>query len=132
MTNQYEKLVNQQVRLKKKMEQEDFKLRQSKYYENAKKRKERTRLLIQKGTLLDKYFEIDNLNTDETEQFLKIFSDYVKNKKPDKFKKDNPGYTPTKVDKQIIKACLLRKEYFLWVEKVQGTAWKRNSSILDW
>ncbi|WP_432541467.1 hypothetical protein [Lactiplantibacillus argentoratensis] len=42
------------------------------------------------------------------------------------------GYTPTKVDKQIIKACLLRKEYFLWAEKVQGTVWKRNSFILDW
>lgn len=90
MTNQYEKLVSQQVHLKKKMEQEDFKLRQSKYYENTKKRKERTRLLIQKGALLDKYFEIENLNADETEQFLKIFSDYVKNKKPDKFKKNNP------------------------------------------
>jgi hypothetical protein len=90
MTNQYEKLVNQQARLKKKIEQEDFKIRQSKYYENAKKRKERTRLLIQKGALLDKYFEIENLNADETEQFLKIFSDYVGNKKPNKFKKDNP------------------------------------------
>lgn len=90
MTNQYEKLVNQQARLKKKIEQEKFKLRQSEYYENAKKRKERTRLLIQKGALLDKYFEIDNLNADETEQFLKVFSDYVKNKKPDKFKKGNP------------------------------------------
>lgn len=90
MTNQYEKLINQQARLKKKIEQENFKLRQSEYYENTKKRKERTRLLIQKGALLDKYFEIDNLNTDETEQFLKIFSDYVKNKKPDKFKKNNP------------------------------------------
>lgn len=90
MSNQYEKLVEQQVHLKKKMEQEDFKLRQSKYYENTKKRKERTRLLIQKGALLDKYFEIENLNADETEQFLKIFSDYVKNKKPDKFKKNNP------------------------------------------
>ena len=90
MTNQYEKLVNQQARLKKKIEQENFKLHQSEYYENAKKRKERTRLLIQKGALLDKYFEIDNLNADETEQFLKVFSDYVKNKKPDKFEKDNP------------------------------------------
>lgn len=90
MTNQYEKLVNQQARLKKKIEQENFKLRQSEYYENTKKRKERTRLLIQKGALLDKYFEIDNLNADETEQFLKVFSNYVKNKKPDKFKKGNP------------------------------------------
>ncbi|WP_034993914.1 hypothetical protein [Liquorilactobacillus vini] len=90
MSNQYKKLVEQQARLKQKIEQEDFRLRQSKYFENTKKRKERTRLLIQKGALLDKYFEIENLNADETEQFLKIFSDYVRNKKPDKFKKNNP------------------------------------------
>ena len=90
MSNQYEKLVEQQARLKQKIEQTDFRLRQSKYSENTKKRKERTRLLIQKGALLDKYFEIENLNADETEQFLKIFSDYVRNKKPDKFKKNNP------------------------------------------
>ncbi|QVI35696.1 Dna2/Cas4 domain-containing protein [Lacticaseibacillus chiayiensis] len=32
------------------------------------------------------------------------------------------GYTPTEVDKQIIKACLPRKEYFLWAEKVRDTA----------
>lgn len=90
MSNQYEKLVEQQAHLKQKIEQTDFRLRQSKYFENTQKRKERTRLLIQKGALLDKYFEIENLNADETEQFLKIFSDYVRNKKPDKFKKNNP------------------------------------------
>lgn len=90
MSNQYEKLVEQQAHLKQKIEQADFRLRQSKYFENTQKRKERTRLLIQKGALLDKYFEIENLNADETEQFLKIFSDYVRNKKPDKFKKNNP------------------------------------------
>lgn len=90
MPNQYEKLVKQQAHLKQKIEQADFRLRQSKYFENTKKRKERTRLLIQKGALLDQYFEIENLNAAETEQLLKIFSDYIKNKKPDKFKKDNP------------------------------------------
>jgi hypothetical protein len=90
MSNQYEKLVEQQAHLKQKIEQTNFRLRQSKYFENTQKRKERTRLLIQKGALLDKYFEIENLNADKTEQFLKIFSDYVRNKKPDKFKKNNP------------------------------------------
>lgn len=90
MPNQYEKLVKQQAHLKQKIEQADFRLRQSKYFENTKKRKERTRLLIQKGALLDKYFEIENLNAAETEQLLNIFSDYIKNKKPNKFKKDNP------------------------------------------
>ena len=32
MPNQYEKLVKQQARFKQKIEREDFKLRQSKYY----------------------------------------------------------------------------------------------------
>lgn len=50
-------------------------------------RKKRTKRLIEKGALLDKYFEIDYLNSDETEEFLKIFSDYVKGNKPEKFKK---------------------------------------------
>ncbi|WP_445623369.1 hypothetical protein [Lactiplantibacillus plantarum] len=49
MSNQYEKLVEQQARLKQKIEREDFKLRQSKYYENRQARKARSRRLIQKG-----------------------------------------------------------------------------------
>ena len=36
MSNQYEKLVKQQARLKQKIEREDFKLRQSKYYDVCK------------------------------------------------------------------------------------------------
>ncbi|SPD95240.1 hypothetical protein LAP9435_3246 [Lactiplantibacillus plantarum] len=36
MPNQYEKLVEQQARLKQKIERENFKLRQSKYYEIGK------------------------------------------------------------------------------------------------
>ena len=47
MANQYEKLVAQRARLKEKMEREDFKLRQSKYYENRQARKARSRRLIQ-------------------------------------------------------------------------------------
>ena len=47
MPNQYEKLVEQQVRLKQKIEREDFQLRQSKYYENRQARKARSRRLIQ-------------------------------------------------------------------------------------
>ena len=47
MPNQYEKLVEQQARLKQKIEREDFKLRQSKYYENRQARKARSRRLIQ-------------------------------------------------------------------------------------
>ena len=47
MSNQYEKLVEQQARLKQKIEREDFKLRQSKYYENRQAHKARSCRLIQ-------------------------------------------------------------------------------------
>ena len=90
MPNQYEKLVEQQARLKQKIEREDFKLRQSKYYESQKKRKARSRRLIQKGALFEKYFEAEKLSVDESEELLKIFADYVNANKPDKYKKDSP------------------------------------------
>lgn len=41
-------------------------------------RKQRTKRLIEKGALLEKYFEIDCLTVEETEDFLKIFSEYIK------------------------------------------------------
>lgn len=88
MTNELDKLLSQKEKLEKKIELEDFKIRQSKYFENSKKRKERTRVLIQKGALLDKYFETENLTPDQTEEFLKIFVDYVNSNKPDKYKED--------------------------------------------
>ena len=84
MPNQYEKLVEQQARLKQKIEREDFKLRQSKYYENRQARKARSRRLIQKGALLEKYFQADNLSVEQTEELLNIFADYVNAHKPDK------------------------------------------------
>ena len=61
MPNQYEKLVEQQARLKQKIEREDFKLRQSKYYENRQARKARSRRLIQKGALFNLIFFSFNL-----------------------------------------------------------------------
>lgn len=45
-------------------------------------RKRRTKRLIEKGALLEKYFEIDYLTVEETEEFLKIFSEYIKANKP--------------------------------------------------
>lgn len=88
MANQYEKLVEQQARLKQKLEQEEFQLRQSKYYENRQARKARSRRLIQKGALLEKYFQVDNLSVEQTEELLKIFADYVNEHKPNKLKND--------------------------------------------
>jgi hypothetical protein len=91
MANQYKKLVEQQARLKQKIEQEDFKLRQSKYYESRQERKVRSRRLIQKGALLEKYFQADNLSVEQTEELLKIFADYVNSHKSNKFKNDQPN-----------------------------------------
>ena len=56
-----------------------------------KKRKARSRRLIQKGALFEKYFEAENLSIDESEQLLKIFANYVNKNKPDKNKKDSPN-----------------------------------------
>lgn len=50
-------------------------------------RKKRTKRLIEKGALLEKYFEIDYLTVEETEEFLKVFSEYIKANKPNKFQK---------------------------------------------
>ncbi|MYV33033.1 hypothetical protein GB998_05095 [Lactobacillus plantarum] len=91
MASQYEKMIEQQARLKQKTEQEDFKLRQSKYYENRQARKARSRRLIKKGALLEKYFQADNLSVEQTEELLKIFADYVNAHKPSKLKNDRPS-----------------------------------------
>ena len=91
VANQYEKLVAQKARLKEKMAREDFKLRQSKYYENRQARKARSRRLIQKGALLEKYFQADNLSVKQTEELLKTFADYVNAHKPNKLKNDQPS-----------------------------------------
>lgn len=44
-------------------------------------RKARARRLIQKGALLEKYFEIEDLSIEETEQLLERFSSFVKKNK---------------------------------------------------
>lgn len=92
MSNRLNQLVSSKDKLQKQIDQEEFVLRQSKYFENSKARKERTRLLIQKGALLDKYFETESLSVDDTENLLKIFSNYVNSNKPDKYKKDSPKF----------------------------------------
>ena len=91
MPNQYEKLVAQKARLKEKMAREEFKLRQSKYYENRQARKARSRPLIQKGALLEKYFQAENLSVEQTEELLKMFAAYINAHKPDKLKNDQPN-----------------------------------------
>lgn len=51
MNEKYNNLIKQRDKAEKKIEQADFKARQSKYYESQKKRKARSRRLIQKGAL---------------------------------------------------------------------------------
>lgn len=91
MTTQIKKLLDQQKRLEAKIERQDFKLRQNKYYENQRARKARTRRLIQKGALLEKYFQAENLSVEQTEELLKIFANYVNANKPNKLKNDQPN-----------------------------------------
>jgi hypothetical protein len=50
-------------------------------------RKERAHRLIRKGAMLEKYFECEHLSPDETEELLKMFSNYINTNKPNKFKK---------------------------------------------
>lgn len=88
MSNQLENLISKKEEIQKKIERENLILKKSKYLESTKERKARTRKLIQKGALLDKYFETENISIDETEDFLKIFSNYIKENKPDKYKKN--------------------------------------------
>jgi len=42
--------------------------------------------LIQKGALLEKYFEIEHLSVEETEKLLKTFAAYINENKLDNFK----------------------------------------------
>ena len=90
MSDQLEKLLAKREKAQKRIEIEELKIRQYQYIENNKDRKSRTRKLIQKGALLDKYFETESLSADETESLLKIFANYVNSNKPDKYKKDSP------------------------------------------
>ncbi|MGL4536569.1 MAG: hypothetical protein ACRCVC_08720 [Weissella cibaria] len=87
MNDNLDKLVKQKNELEKKIQKNELLIKQSKYYKSNKERKIRTRKLIQKGALLDKYFDIENLSVDETESLLKVFAEYVKSNKPEKYKK---------------------------------------------
>lgn len=87
MVDNLDKLVQQKNELEKKIQKKEMLIKQKQFYESNKEHKLRTRKLIQKGALLDKYFDIDNLSVDDTESLLKTFAEYVKFNKPKKYKK---------------------------------------------
>ncbi|KKE78657.1 hypothetical protein DTX80_17740 [Bacilli bacterium] len=74
-------------RLEQQKNELELSLKRNNLSESNMKRKERTRRLIQKGALLEKYFDCEHLSPKETEEFLNVFSDFIKKNTPDKYKK---------------------------------------------
>lgn len=77
--------TNKQQNIKENI-QELNRINQKIQREKNQKRKERTRRLIQKGALVDKYFDLYELTSDETEIFLKLLKkehskDFIENLK---------------------------------------------------
>lgn len=59
---------------------------QQKNKDKQEERRQRTRRLIQKGALLEKYFEMEKYSIEDTEKFLEQISELVKSKKTNYFK----------------------------------------------
>lgn len=76
-TNKLQKLIAEKNRL----ELEITKLKQN------ETQKQRTHILIQKGALLDKYLDTQHLSIKETEELLQLFSNIIKEKRPQRFNK---------------------------------------------
>jgi len=89
MSNRYDSLIAEKERLECKISQQKARLQLKRNSESNIKRKKRTRSLIQKGALLEKYFDVAHLSVDETESFLSHFSGYIKNEMPERFKRRN-------------------------------------------
>lgn len=83
--NRYEKLLDEKNKLEQKITINQNRL--SRQLNNSTERRRRTHRLIQKGALLEKYFDIVHLSVQETESLLKIYSDYIKSNMPSKYKK---------------------------------------------
>ncbi|MBZ2142930.1 hypothetical protein [Streptococcus gordonii] len=83
--DRYQKLLQEKENLSKKISINEARLTRD--LNSRTERKKRTHRLIQKGALLEKYFEIEDFSIQDTEEILKFFSDYVKANIPDKFKR---------------------------------------------
>ena len=68
-------------RLEQKKNRLDLELIREQNRFQKESRKERTRRLIQKGALAEKYFDIEDLTTEETEELFSTFSSFIKEKK---------------------------------------------------
>ena len=79
--------MNRHDQLQKQINRLELDINREKTTINKNERKKRTRRLIQKGALLEKYFDVDHLNVEETEELLMVFSDYVKGNTPKKYLK---------------------------------------------
>lgn len=75
-------------RLEQKKNELELSLKRDELNASKMERRARTRRLIQKGALLEKYLESEHLSEVETEELLQIFANYINEKKPDKFKKE--------------------------------------------
>ncbi|MFV8253136.1 hypothetical protein ACRCJZ_08635 [Aerococcus urinaeequi] len=70
-------MTQEQTNIKKSF-QELNRIQQQIQREKIRERKQRTRRLIQKGALAEKYFQIENLTPDETELFFKKIIQKIK------------------------------------------------------
>ncbi|MBO1103578.1 MULTISPECIES: hypothetical protein [Enterococcus] len=85
MKKRYEKILTLEEQIQKLKIQQQLLKNQS---TEPTERKKRTRRLIQKGALLEKYFDLSHLSVEETEEVLKIFSAYVRGNLPQRYKKE--------------------------------------------
>ena len=85
MEKRYKQILTLEEEIQKKRIQQQLLKKQS---TEPTERKKRTRRLIQKGALLEKYFDLSHLSVEETEEVLKIFSSYVRGNLPQRYKKE--------------------------------------------
>ncbi|MFB5292262.1 hypothetical protein ACE4WU_05080 [Enterococcus faecalis] len=85
MKKRYKEILTLEEQIQKKKIQQQLLKKQS---TESTERKKRTRRLIQKGALLEKYFDLSHLTVEETEEVLKIFSAYVRGNLPQRYKKE--------------------------------------------
>lgn len=79
MSNNLHKLITEKNRLELTLNK--LKTQQAK--------EEQTKILMQKGALLNKYLDANHLSIEETEQLLMLFSQFIKEKRPECFNKPN-------------------------------------------